>query len=202
MRLCAANFPLARAFARDTVGLMIHVRLVLLISMLAVASHGFAQDKAPAGSTQPAQPQRKVVPGNQPAVVKAGEDGTLQLLASNCEIYGKQIAVYEPQHCIGWWTSEEDHVIWDVEVPKAGKYDVSLEWAITDEWSNNKFVIEAGKNKLEGVIPTTGGFDKYKEQKFGALELSAGRQTIKMQSIAPIKGELADLRKVTLALPK
>src|SRR5688572_3247330 len=137
---------------------MIQLPMLLLLFVFGVASATFAEDK-PSDSPKAEKPDRKVVPGNQPALVKAGEDGKLQLLAGNCEIYGKQIAVYEPQRCIGWWTSEEDHVVWEVDVPKAGKYDVSLEWSITDEWANNKFLIDAGKAKLEGTIPTTGSFE-------------------------------------------
>lgn len=144
------------------------------------------------------KPAYKIVAGNKPEAVAPDNDGSLRLLASNAELYGDRIAVYEPQRCIGWWTSEQDRAVWRIRNAKARRYDVVLEWAIPDDMAGNRFAITADDSRLEGTIPTTGSFENYRRQKFGQIELKAGDNVLEMRSIGPIKGELADLREIHL----
>src|SRR5690606_19732592 len=144
----------------------------------------------------------KQVPHNTPQVIQPEADGTLRLVAPKAELYGRTgdgtIAIYDGQMCIGWWTSQEDYAIWQVEAARDGAYDVYLHWAITDDWAENPFVIEAGESRLTGAIPTTGGFDRYELRKFGRLQLKQGRNQVAMKPTAKVKGELADLKEIRL----
>jgi putative membrane-bound dehydrogenase-like protein len=116
-------------------------------------------------------------PGNTPALVKA-KDGVLELLATNCEIYGGQIAFEGQFKNVGLWHDVNDHVIWTVEVERAGQYDVSLDYACSDESAGNTFILEGGAAPLRGKVSGTGGWDKYRQEKIGTLNLAAGRTRI------------------------
>ena len=40
---------------------------------------------------------------------------------------------------LGYWSGDEDHADWTVEVKKAGKYTVWLDWACAPEAAGNTF---------------------------------------------------------------
>ncbi|MBI1902633.1 MAG: c-type cytochrome, partial [Planctomycetia bacterium] len=137
-------------------------------------------------------------PGNAPALVKAKE-GVFALLAVNCEIYGGEIA-FEGQgqfKNIGFWHDVNDHVIWTVEVDKAGEYDVFLDYACSDESAGNPFILEGGSSPLRGKVSPTGGWDKYRKQKIGTLKLDAGQRRIILRPDGEqLQRALMDLRGV------
>jgi hypothetical protein len=142
----------------------------------------------------------KRVEGNKPSVVRPNDDGTIELLAATAELYGEKIAIFQPQRCIGWWTDQRDHVIWRIEGAKAGQCDVQLEWSVPDDMAGNKFEVVnvTNKSRMDAAIPTTGGFKHYKVQSLGRIKLNAGDNVIRMQPTARVKGELADLRRLSL----
>src|SRR5262249_6357642 len=132
--------------------------------------------------------QRKVIAGNEPEVVRLGAENTLWLLASNCAIYGKTL-IYEEQHNnLGNWHSEDDHAVWTVQAPKAGAYAVLLQWACAENFAGNTFVLEAGSERLTGKVQSTGGWDAYRRNKVGELNLKAGEQQITLRSTGRIQG--------------
>lgn len=145
-------------------------------------------------------PKPKRVDGNEPTVIKPSQDGSIALFAATAELYGSQIAIYEPQRCIGWWTRQSDYVIWRIKGAKAGTYDVQLEWSIPDNMAGNTFeVVNTTNNaRFDETIPTTGGFEHYRKKVFGQIQLREGDNVIRVQPITDIKGELADLRGIVL----
>ncbi len=152
-----------------------------------------------AGAPTRAAAPRKVVPHNQPVLVRPEADGSLRLTAGRAEIYGTgRIAVYDGQMCIGWWTDPGDHVAWEIEVPAAGVYDAYLHWAIPPEMAGNWFTLSAGHTRIVHRVPATGSFDQYRLAKFGQLRLAAGRNRVEMRPVGPLQGELADLKEVRL----
>jgi putative heme-binding domain-containing protein len=143
-------------------------------------------------------PERKTFEGNKPEVVKADKDGSLVLSARTCEIYGASL-FFEPLRLnLGYWRSEDDRAVWTVEVPRAGKYTVSLNYACPDNIAGNRFQLEAGGRRLTGIVAGTGGWHAYKQAKAGEIELAAGRQTITLRSAGKINEYLMDLRSVRL----
>ncbi len=143
-------------------------------------------------------PERKTFEGNKPEVVKADKDGSLVLSARTCEIYGSSL-FFEPLRLnLGYWRSEDDRAVWTVEVPRAGKYTVSLHYACPDNIAGNRFQLEAGGRRLTGIVAGTGGWHAYKQTKAGEIELAAGRQTITLRSAGKINEYLMDLRSLKL----
>jgi hypothetical protein len=120
------------------------------------------------------------------------------LLASNCEIYGGTL-VLEPQYSnLGDWTSEDDRAVWSVDVPRAGKYAVWLEWACPDNAAGNSYVLQAGLERLTGSVGSTGSWDRYRQAKVGEISLQTGRQQVVLRGAGKITRALMDLKSIRL----
>jgi putative membrane-bound dehydrogenase-like protein len=144
------------------------------------------------------KPQRKVFEGNTPELVRAGSDGALRLTAKNAEIYGKTL-VFEAQYGnLGFWGSDDDFAAWTVQVPRAGRYAVWLDWACDPGSAGNSFVLEADDETLTGKVASTGDFDTYRQAKVGELTLRAGERRVVMRAAGKMHNYLIDLRAIRL----
>jgi putative membrane-bound dehydrogenase-like protein len=144
------------------------------------------------------QPKRKEFVGNQPALVKPNADGILNLRAENAEIYGTSL-VFEPQFAnLGWWTNEDDHAVWMIEVPKAGKYQVHFNYACADNAAGDSFVMTLGERRVSGKVAGTGAWESYRQIQVGEVELPPGQLRVVMRSEGKIRSALIDLRTVRL----
>jgi putative membrane-bound dehydrogenase-like protein len=146
-------------------------------------------------------PQRKpkIFEGNKPELVQAAEDGSLLLLASNCEIYGPTLVLEKQYGNLGYWASQEDQAVWTIKVAKAGKYAVTLDWACDEASAGKKFLLQAGPNQLTGAVASTGSWDLYKQAKVGEILLPAGQQRLTFRSAGRIFNALIDLKSIKLA---
>jgi putative membrane-bound dehydrogenase-like protein len=143
--------------------------------------------------------KRKIFEGNTPAIVAANVDGALTLLASNCEIYGRTLVIEKQHGNLGSWQSDDDRAAWTVEVPKAGKYAVWLDWACDTASAGNFLVLDVGdRHALTAKVAPTGNWETYHYAKIGEVTLEAGRQTLTVRGAGRIQGALADLKGVKL----
>jgi putative membrane-bound dehydrogenase-like protein len=142
----------------------------------------------------------KYFAGNRPETVMA-HHGAFALSASTCEIHGGDICFEEPFRNIGCWHGKDDHVAWTLEVPKAGTWDVWLDYSCSDAVAGNPFVIEGGKAPLGGKVAGTGGWDRYQQKKIGEVTLLAGKQKLVMRPAGALRGALLDLRAIHLVPP-
>jgi putative membrane-bound dehydrogenase-like protein len=149
------------------------------------------------GSAGP-QPRRKLFEGNRPELVRPDRDGLLLLNAANGEIYGSTVVLEKKYNNLGYWSSEDDHVIWSVEVSKAGKYAVWLDWACDDASAGKMFLLQAGPNQTTGRVASTGSWDTYRQAKVGDIVLPAGRQRLTFRSARRIFYPLIDLKSIKL----
>ena len=140
----------------------------------------------------------KNFPGNRPEVALADQEGQFRLLASNGEIYGDSLVLEARYGNLGFWTSGNDHAVWTMDVPKAGKYDVWLHWACDNGTAGNSFLLQMEDTKLTGKVRGTGTWDDYKHDKFGQLDLPAGRHKLFFRAEGELKNCLLDLREVRL----
>jgi putative membrane-bound dehydrogenase-like protein len=153
------------------------------------------------GSSLPAQ-KRKEFPGNAPALVRPNTDGALVLKSTNCAIYGPSLVLEKQYGNLGWWSSADDRAVWSVDVPKAGKYAVWLDWACAPEAAGNTFVLEVGLEPLTAKVQSTESWDVYRQTRVGSIRLEAGQQQITVRSAGPIRGALIDLKAIKLVPPK
>jgi len=115
---------------------------------------------------------------------------------------GPKIAYMPEWMAFGWFTAK-DRVEWDVEVSKAGTYDVSLDWSVDDKTAGNAYYFKSPTGKITGTIGKTGSWETFKEQKIGKIKLEAGRQKLVFGSdVDDVKVGLLDLRKIVLTPSK
>lgn len=144
-------------------------------------------------------PPAKKLDGNTPKLIAPDYDGTLWLLAEDGQIYGGEITFEAPHRNVGYWSGRDDCVVWQVEVPRSGEYDVYLHWATVVDAAGNAYVFEGGDAPVSGVVESTGGFDKYQTRRVGSVKLVAGNQRLILRPDGPLKTvNLMDLRGVYL----
>ena len=85
--------------------------------------------------------------------------GNLPLLATDCEVFGNEIAFEAQFRNLGFWHGAHDRAVWTVELPQAGKFDVFLDGACDDGSAGSAFVLEGGRAALRGKIAGTGGWN-------------------------------------------
>jgi putative membrane-bound dehydrogenase-like protein len=147
-------------------------------------------------------PSRKVFEGNKPAIVNVSQDGTLELTANNCEIYGDTLA-YQPQRQnLGSWHSADDRAVWTVDVPKSGLYTVSVHYACKNDAAGNRFQFESQDQKITSRVEGTGKvLPAYFPVEIGKMQLKEGRQRLTLRAAEPLKGTLANVQSVLLIPP-
>jgi putative membrane-bound dehydrogenase-like protein len=145
------------------------------------------------------QLQRKTFEGNKPEVVKARNDGSFVLSAAEAEIYGNSIMFEKQYGNLGYWNGDNDHAIWTVEIAKAGKYAVSLDWACDAKSAGKAFLILGGASRLTGTVESTGSWDNYRSARVGEVVLPAGQQRVTFRPAGALSGDaLIDLRSIRL----
>jgi putative membrane-bound dehydrogenase-like protein len=139
--------------------------------------------------------------GNRPELVRPDAKGVLRLLPKNGAIYGKTLVLEAKHGNLGYWSSEDDHVDWTLEVPVAGTYAVELEWACADDSAGNLLLLQAGNKKIQLKIASTGSWDDYRVNWIATVELPQGRIEATARSQGPVRGALIDLKGIYL-VPK
>ena len=133
-----------------------------------------------------------------PRKIEAAKDGSLVLPAGHARLTGQSLAYMPEWQALGFWR-DRDQAAWDVEVPRAGKYDVVMEWSVDDRNAGNPFVLEAaGGQRLEGKVPSTGRWDVFRRVTIGDIRLEAGPQTLAFKPNGQFATALMDLRELRL----
>lgn len=132
-----------------------------------------------------------------PQKITASDNGTLVLPAKHSKLTGASLAYMPEWQALGFWRQQEQ-AAWEVDVAKAGTYDVTMEWSVDDKNAGNPFVLEAGSERLEGKAPSTGKWNVLRRENIGQIKLSAGVQTIAFKANGEFKTALMDLRELRL----
>jgi hypothetical protein len=148
--------------------------------------------------SQGPQPKRKEFEGNKPELVHPAADGSLLLLASNCEIYGPTVVLEKQYGNLGNWSSTDDHAVWTIEAARPGRYAVWLDWACAPDVAGKRFLLQAGVNQTTDRVDSTGSWDTYRQAKVGEIVLAAGPQRVTFRSAGRIFHPLIDLKSVKL----
>lgn len=143
--------------------------------------------------------QEPAVFENKPATVIPGANGTLNLNAENGAGIGKDIKYMPEWRAFGWF-SYSDKVEWQAAVKHGGNYTAVLEWSVSDEEAGKEFILEAGNEKVEGVVEKSGSWETFKTAEIGTIKLEAGEQTITFRPNKEFNtgGALLDLRSIQL----
>lgn len=135
---------------------------------------------------------------NQAEVIRPSADGFLVLSAVKAKATGPNIK-YMPEWAAFGWFNTEDQTEWEVQPGKKGRYDVYLDWSVSDAESGKAFVFEVGEQKLTGKIGKTGSWFTYRKEKIGTITLPGSSQKMIFRSGSTSeKGAMLDLRQIIL----
>jgi hypothetical protein len=148
-----------------------------------------------------AGPTTRAVEGNNPQIVMPTLDGSVQLLPSGAEIYGKSLTLEKKYGNLGYWQGEDDRAVWAFDSPRAATYSVMLDYACDESAAGNTLLIQGGGERLEFRVESTGNWDTYRRSKIGRIKIPAGRVHLTVRSDGPIRGALIDLRSIELFPP-
>lgn len=135
---------------------------------------------------------------NHQGVIRQSTDGAYYLSSWLANSEGEHVKYMPEWKAFGWFNTQ-DQVMWKVDVAKTGKYDVYLEYSVSDESAGKHFVLEAGEKKLKGKVDKTGSWFTYKTEKIGTVRLREGVQKFTLRSgDKKEEGSMFDLREVKL----
>ena len=151
----------------------------------------------------------KSFPGNEPQTVDADPEGTINLLPETARIYGPSLKferhgkfgpfTFERKFAnLGFWHSPNDHVKWEVNVSRRGKYRVTLDYACDPDSDGNRFALSINGQSLTKTVSASRGWDNYREMDIGDVELQPGVSEIIIRPIGSIRKALMKLRRVRL----
>jgi hypothetical protein len=105
--------------------------------------------------------------------------------------------VLEPQYRnLAFWGSPLDYAAWEIELPRAGKFSLTLDYACDAASAGNHFVIACGDQQVTGEVSSTGGWDQYRSKSIGTWQLPAGRSRVIVRVDGPLRGYLMDLHQI------
>lgn len=135
---------------------------------------------------------------NHQKLIRQSADGTYYLSSWLADSKGEHVKYMPEWKAFGWFNTQ-DRVMWKADIAKAGKYDVYIEYSVSDESAGKHFVLEAGKKKLKGTVEKAGSWFTYKTKKIGTVHLRKGTKNFVLKSGAKNEeGSMFDLKEVKL----
>ncbi|SHN22855.1 Polysaccharide deacetylase [Cyclobacterium lianum] len=135
---------------------------------------------------------------NIPGISRPAEGETIYLTAEKGKGIGPDIKYMPEWNAFGWFTAE-DRVEWDLDLPEKGKYEVWMEWSVSDEEAGKPFVLTSGEQTLEGIVKPSGSWETFQKTKIGELALEEDFNRIIVASGEDFdEGALMDLKALTL----
>lgn len=132
-----------------------------------------------------------------PQIVRE-QNGELVLNAQRGWGIGPEIKYMSEWQAFGWFGGQ-DQVEWDTEIDQTGRYEVVLEWSVSDEEAGKEFVLETSDSQLRGKAEKTGSWEIFRTVRVGYLQLEKGYHRIILKPATAFKtGALMDLKKVVL----
>jgi peptidoglycan-N-acetylglucosamine deacetylase len=144
--------------------------------------------------------QRESMAGNVniPGIVRPAQDGTLNLTAETGKGIGPDIKYMPEWNAFGWFTGK-DRVDWDIALEKEGKYEVWMEWSVSDKESGKPFVVITGDQEITGIVEKSGSWETFKKIKIGEVTLKADYNLVQLKAVEDFDtGALMDIKELTL----
>ena len=145
------------------------------------------------------RPEAKLDPPAGPAAPDPQRDLVLSVDAAKLSKKTENFGLSEDHggRHLGNWKSIEDTAQWDFEVTEPGVYDVLLN--VAHQGDAGQYLIELGKQAIQGTIPNTGSWDKYVELNTGSILVPKAGSYLLVLKALEVKGESAlDLTEIRL----
>ena len=147
-------------------------------------------------------PAMKKFAGNEPQVISAEADGSFLLTPFNAEIYGSTVVIEEKHRNLGWWSSADDIVIWTINIPQPGKYQLQWTYACDPSAAGNQIAIDAAGTSISHRVQKTAGWEDYQTREIGVLDVPAGEIRITAKPASRPLPALADVKAMVLRRQK
>ena len=129
------------------------------------------------------------------------DENPVELDLAWSERVGKKVrAVYRHYNrdTIEDWSEPADAVSWKIEVVRAGRFEVALEYGCPPGEAGSRYEITAGRSRLEAVVQATAGRLVFQSFPAGSLTLERGSALFQIRPLAIRGRELMTLHKVWL----
>jgi len=136
-----------------------------------------------------------------PPAIGPAMDGKFVLHAADATIHGNS-PHYEKdgeKDQIGFWGDAKDYVAWELQVAKAGTFDVAITYSCAPGSEGSQFTVEANGQKLVGTSEPTQSWSTYRTDKLGTLRFDkVGRFELAVKPKTEPKWKVIGLKCVTL----
>ncbi len=125
-------------------------------------------------------------------------DGSVRLPARTARVHGRSVR-YEPAlDALGYWRRAGESVAWSAVPAEGGRFAVVLEVACNTGDEGGRVVVRLGDGvELAGVLPDTGGWDRFVDLRVGEARLQGGAVRVEVIDRSEA-GPLMKLRAVRL----
>jgi alpha-L-fucosidase len=136
--------------------------------------------------------------------IRPDPDGSITLLASDATVHGKEIRYEAEQkkNCIGYWTSLEDWVSWDLHIPRPGNYTVEVTFACGKGSGGSQYTLKAGDSALVAQVKETSetpDFSDFISEQVGSIQIAdASPMTFEVHPKDKPGPAVMDLRQIKL----
>ncbi len=96
------------------------------------------------------------------------------------------------------WSKPQDIPYWDIELPRAGKYQVAISYAATKPAIGSAYSVLDGAANLSAAVKNASGDWVFSEDSIGELELPAGKSQVKVKIAGKDGQNVMQLERVTL----
>lgn len=139
---------------------------------------------------------------NHEEIIHKAEDGFYYLSSWQAGTQGSKIKYMPEWKAFGWFDAK-DQAIWKVNIENAGKFDVYLDWSVSDASAGKSFELIIGNKNIKGRVDKTGSWFTYAVKKIGSVRLKTGEMTVVLKSgSAKEDGSMFDVRAVKLVPAK
>ena len=136
------------------------------------------------------------------ATIKQQPDGTLTLLATECDVHATNAKLEKKgdhPYNIGYWTNIKDTVSWDTTIDKPGRFAITIEYSLGGPPPGSEINLEFGKVKTLPVkLAARKDFLDFTTIPAGTVELPAGPITITLHPTKKSGIAVMDLRQIQL----
>jgi hypothetical protein len=128
------------------------------------------------------------------------ESPDIILPAGQAKMHGEKV-MYETAQIrdyIGYWVNPDDYVSWGFNAEKAGEYLVEMTVGCDPGQEGSTYAIEAGDDKLAGIVHKTGNWRTFTIEQIGKLHLGKGDQTLIVRPVKMAKNAVMNIKRVSL----
>jgi alpha-L-fucosidase len=125
-------------------------------------------------------------------------EGIFNLGAVDAGVQGAAHYEAGDKRSIGFWTNAKDQVYWDFNVPKAGRYDVTIEYSCEPASAGSTYSVAVGGDSLMGKVSATGSWSDFRTEPLGVMSLLPGKQRLSVTPTDMPHGAVMNLRSIRL----